>query len=117
MATASIDVSLESGTDEDQHWRRKDRRRDDESTIPQGINRVSRPAMSSEVPLRSLLLDPAAFGTHVSSPSIWLGVCARATLDLAFNGFIAWGISLIHPLFISVGTLLATPLLSASPAR
>ena len=43
-----------------QKQRDRDRRRDDESTVPQGINRFSRPSMSTEVPLRSLLLDPAA---------------------------------------------------------
>ena len=40
----------------------------------------------------------------------WPLLCVRALLDIAFNGFIAYGISLIHPLFISIGTLLATPL-------
>ena len=69
-----------------------------------------------------LLFDPKAFSSAAASGAsaaaalsltpamIWLGVCARATMDLAFNFSIAWGISLIEPLFISIGTLLATPL-------
>ena len=56
-----------------------------------------------------LVLEPTAFATS-SSAIVWLGICTRALLDLGFNFCIAWGISLIHPLFISVGTLLSTPL-------
>ena len=39
-----------------------------------------------------------------------LGLAAKSALDLGFNFFVAFGISLTHPLFISVGTLLSTPL-------
>ena len=37
-------------------------------------------------------------------------LCAKSLLDLAFNGGIAYGLSITHPLFVSVGTLLSTPL-------
>ena len=72
-----------------------------------------------------LWLDPGAFASAgvgrggsdalasalASTPLlVWLCVCARALTDLAFNFFIAYGITLIHPLFIAIGTLLATPL-------
>ena len=32
----------------------------DEDSVPEGVNRHSRPAMSSDMPLRSLFLDPLA---------------------------------------------------------
>lgn len=56
-------------------------------------------------------LDPHAFAAaSACDTTAWLGICARAAIDLAFNFSIAWGISLVHPLFISIGTLLSTPL-------
>ena len=73
-----------------------------------------------------LVVDPSAFAALNGStaaledssgrdhggvpPAMWAATICRAALDLAFNYFIAYGISLIHPLFISVGTLLSTPL-------
>jgi len=43
-----------------QKQRDRDRRRDGVDMLPEGPNQFSRPAMSSEVPLRSLFLDPSA---------------------------------------------------------
>lgn len=66
-----------------------------------------------------LVLDPSSFEgdrAHAVSASdmspvlVWTLVCARAVTDLTFNYSIAYGITLIHPLFIAIGTLLATPL-------
>lgn len=39
----------------------------------------------------------------------WSFILAKSVFDLAFNFLIAYGITLIHPLFISVGTILAVP--------
>lgn len=65
-----------------------------------------------------LIADPSSFAVNATAAEeqgedlklAWTGAIARAALDLAFNYFIAYGISLIHPLFISIGTLLSTPL-------
>jgi len=44
-------------------------------------------------------------------PSLpWGMLCAKSVLDLGFNYLIAFGIALTHPLFISIGTILGTPL-------
>ena len=44
-------------------------------------------------------------------PSLpWGMLCAKSILDLGFNYLIAFGIALTHPLFISIGTVLGTPL-------
>eukprot|EP00966_Prymnesium_polylepis_P261109 6031065-Prymnesium_polylepis.1 len=37
-------------------------------------------------------------------------MCTKSIFDLSFNFFIAYGLSITHPLFVSVGTLLSTPL-------
>ncbi|KAL1506986.1 hypothetical protein AB1Y20_007850 [Prymnesium parvum] len=44
------------------------------------------------------------------TPRAWALLCAKSLLDLAFNFLIAYGISITHPLFVSIGTLLSTPL-------
>ena len=51
---------------------------------------------------------PALVAALPSLP--WGYMCLKSVLDLGFNFLIALGISLTHPLFISIGTILGTPL-------
>ena len=44
------------------------------------------------------------------SGSTWALLCARSFIDVLFNFLIALGLALTHPLFVSIGTLLSTPL-------
>ena len=46
----------------------------------------------------------------VMSAAEWGWLSLKASLDLGFNFFIAFGLSITHPLFVSIGTLLSTPL-------
>ena len=58
---------------------------------------------------------PAAVAALPALP--WGFLCLKALFDLAFNFLIALGISLTHPLFISIGTILGTcAQIGATPA-
>lgn len=58
------------------------------------------------------VLDGASLsqGKISLTPMAWALLCAKSVLDLAFNFLIAYGLALTHPLFVSVGTLLSTPI-------